>query len=214
MGKWVYNFGFGKAEGNAEMRNLLGGKGANLAEMNKLGLSVPPGFTISTEVCHYYYNNEKKYPKELIEQVNGSIKEMEDNLNFKFGGNEYPLLVSVRSGSRASMPGMMDTVLNLGLNDVTVIALATASKDERFAYDSYRRFIQMYSDIVLGVAHEDFEELLEAEKLANGMILDTELGTENMKSLVKKYKDLVKTVTKEDFPQDPKSQLWGAISQF
>ncbi|MBV68570.1 MAG: pyruvate, phosphate dikinase [Pelagibacterales bacterium] len=212
MGKWVYNFGFGKAEGNAEMRNLLGGKGANLAEMNKLGLAVPPGFTISTEVCHYYYNNEKQYPKELIEQVNSSIKEMEDNLNFNFGGNEYPLLVSVRSGSRASMPGMMDTVLNLGLNDVTVNALAIASKDERFAYDSYRRFIQMYSDIVLGVAHEDFEELLEAEKLSNGMILDTELGTENMKSLVKKYKDLVKTVTKEDFPQEPKSQLWGAIS--
>ncbi len=212
MSKWVYNFGFGKAEGNAEMRNMLGGKGANLAEMNKLGLAVPPGFTISTEVCHYYYENKKQYPKELVEQVNHSIKEMEGNLNFKFGGNDHPLLVSVRSGSRASMPGMMDTVLNLGLNDITVNALANASNDERFAYDSYRRFIQMYSDIVLGVAHEEFEELLEAEKLSNGMILDTELDTENMKSLVKKYKDLVKSITKEDFPQDPKDQLWGAIS--
>ena len=137
---------------------------------------------------------------------------MEGNLNFKFGGNDHPLLVSVRSGSRASMPGMMDTVLNLGLNDTTVNALANASNDERFAYDSYRRFIQMYSDIVLGVPHEEFEELLEAEKLSNGMILDTELDTENMKSLVKKYKDLVKSITKEDFPQDPKDQLWGAIS--
>ena len=212
MSKWVYNFGFGKAEGNAQMRNTLGGKGANLAEMNKLGLAVPPGFTISTEVCHYYYTNKKQYPKELIDQVNSSIKEMEEKLNFKFGGDNYPLLVSVRSGSRASMPGMMDTVLNLGLNDITVNSLAAASNDERFAYDSYRRFIQMYSDIVLGVAHEDFEELLEAEKLSNGMILDTELETDNMKSLVKKYKELVKTITKEDFPQDPKSQLWGAIS--
>ncbi len=212
MSKWVYNFGFGKAEGNASMRNMLGGKGANLAEMNKLGLAVPPGFTISTEVCHYYYENLKQYPRELEEQVNVAITEMEDNLNFKFGGNDFPLLVSVRSGSRASMPGMMDTVLNLGLNDITVSALASASNDERFAYDSYRRFIQMYSDIVLGVPHEDFEELLEAEKLSNGLILDTELGTENMKSLVKKYKDLVKSYTKVDFPQDPKSQLWGAIS--
>ncbi|MDC3024291.1 pyruvate, phosphate dikinase [Alphaproteobacteria bacterium] len=212
MGKWVYSFGFGQAEGNAEMRSILGGKGANLAEMNRLGLSVPPGFTISTEVCHYYYDNKKKYPQELVKQVDEAIKDIEENLNFKFGGDDHPLLVSVRSGSRASMPGMMDTVLNLGLNDITVAALAAASNDERFAFDSYRRFIQMYSDIVLGVAHEDFEELLEAEKLSNGMILDTELGTENMKSLVKKYKDLVKSVTKQDFPQDPKDQLWGAIS--
>ncbi len=212
MNKWVYNFGFGKADGNAEMRDTLGGKGANLAEMNKLELSVPPGFTISTEVCHYYYKNSKQYPKELLTQVNNSIKEIEEKLKFKFGGNDFPLLVSVRSGSRASMPGMMDTVLNLGLNDKTVKSLAEASNDERFAYDSYRRFIQMYSDIVLGVPHEDFEELLEAEKLSNGLILDTELKTENMRSLVNKYKELVKTSTKEDFPQDPKSQLWGAIS--
>ncbi len=212
MSKWVYNFGFGKAEGNAGMRNMLGGKGANLAEMNKLGLSVPPGFTISTEVCDYYYKNNKKYPDELYNQVINSIQEMENNLNFKFGGTEHPLLVSVRSGSRASMPGMMDTVLNLGLNDETVHALAVASNDERFAFDSYRRFIQMYSDIVLEVPHEDFEELLEAEKLANGIILDTELDTKNMKSLVEQFKGLVKSYTKNNFPQDPKEQLWGAIS--
>ena len=212
MNKWVYNFGFGKADGNAEMRDILGGKGANLAEMNKLGLSVPPGFTISTEVCHFYYKNNKQYPTELLGQVEEAISDIENKLNFKFGGVDFPLLVSVRSGSRASMPGMMDTVLNLGLNDETVVSLAEASNDERFAYDSYRRFIQMYSDIVLGVPHEDFEELLEAEKLSNGFILDTDLKTENMKSLVQQYKKLVKDFTKKDFPQDPKSQLWGAIS--
>ena len=212
MNKWVFNFGFGSADGNADMRDILGGKGANLAEMNKLGLSVPPGFTISTEVCHYYYKNNKQYPSELETQVNFSIKEIEKNLNFTFGGKDFPLLVSVRSGSRASMPGMMDTVLNLGLNDETVVALSRASNDERFAYDSYRRFIQMYSDIVLGVPHEDFEELLEAEKLSNGYILDTDLKTENMKTLVDKYKELVKNITKNDFPQNPKTQLWGAIS--
>ena len=212
MNKWVFNFGFGRADGNADMRDILGGKGANLAEMNKLGLSVPPGFTISTEVCHYYYKNNKQYPSELETQVNFSIKEIEKNLNFTFGGKDFPLLVSVRSGSRASMPGMMDTVLNLGLNDETVVALSRASNDERFAYDSYRRFIQMYSDIVLGVPHEDFEELLEAEKLSNGFILDTDLKTENMKTLVDKYKELVKNITKNDFPQNPNTQLWGAIS--
>ena len=212
MNKWVYNFGFGKADGNAEMRDILGGKGANLDEMNKLGLSVPPGFTISTEVCHFYYKNNKQYPKELLGQVEEAISDIEKKLNFKFGGVDFPLLVSVRSGSRASMPGMMDTVLNLGLNDETVVSLAEASNDERFAYDSYRRFIQMYSDIVLGVPHEDFEELLEAEKLSNGFILDTDLKTENMKSLVQQYKKLVKDITKKDFPQGPKSQLWGAIS--
>ncbi len=212
MNKWVYNFGFGKADGNAEMRDVLGGKGANLAEMNRLGLSVPPGFTISTDVCHFYYQNNKNYPDELNIQVDKSIKQIEEKLNFTFGGTDFPLLVSVRSGSRASMPGMMDTVLNLGLNDETVKALASASNDERFAYDSYRRFIQMYSDIVLGVPHEDFEELLETEKLTNGMIVDADLKTENMRSLVNKYKELVKNTTKHEFPQDPKSQLWGAIS--
>ncbi len=212
MSKWVYNFGFGKADGAASMRNILGGKGANLAEMNKLGLSVPPGFTISTEVCDYYYKNNKQYPSDLFEQVKSSIEDIENNLDSKFGGGANPLLVSVRSGSRASMPGMMDTVLNLGLNDKTVLDLAKASNDERFAFDSYRRFIQMYSDIVLDVPHSDFEEILEEEKLANNLILDTELTPENMKKLVDRYKHHIKEKIKVDFPQDPNEQLWGAIS--
>ena len=212
MTKWVYSFGFGKADGNASMRDILGGKGANLAEMNKLGISVPPGFTISTKVCEYYYTNNKKYPDELMKQVDNSIKEIEKKLEFKFGGSGYPLLVSVRSGSRASMPGMMDTVLNLGLNDNTVKDLANASKDKRFALDSYRRFIQMYSDIVLGVPHSDFEEILEEEKIANNVMLDTELSEENLSILVDRYKSHIKDVTKESFPQDPIEQLWGAIS--
>ena len=149
MHKWVYKFGFGEADGNASMRDKLGGKGANLAEMNKLGISVPPGFTISTDVCDYYYENNKTYPEELKEQVNLAINDIEEKLKTNFGGSDNPLLVSVRSGSRASMPGMMDTVLNLGLNDKTVLALAKASNDERFAYDSYRRFIQMYANVVM-----------------------------------------------------------------
>ncbi len=212
MSKWVYDFGFGKADGNASMRDILGGKGANLAEMNKLGISVPPGFTISTKVCDYYYENKKTYPQELKNQVNSSIKEIENKLEFNFGGGKNPLLVSVRSGSRASMPGMMDTVLNLGLNDNTVKDLIIASNDKRFALDSYRRFIQMYSDIVLGVAHSDFEEILEEEKISNNVMLDTELTEENLEQLVKRYKNHVKETTKKAFPQDPHEQLWGAIS--
>ena len=212
MSKWVYDFGFGNADGNASMRDILGGKGANLAEMNKLGISVPPGFTISTKVCDYYYANEKTFPNELKDQVNNSIKNIEEKLEFNFGGGKHPLLVSVRSGSRASMPGMMDTVLNLGLNDKTVIDLSIASNDKRFALDSYRRFIQMYSDIVLGVPHSDFEEILEEEKISNNVMLDTELSEESLEQLVKKYKEHVKEITKKDFPQDPYEQLWGAIS--
>ncbi len=212
MSKWVYNFGFGEADGNANMRDMLGGKGANLAEMNKLGISVPPGFTISTKVCDYYYTYNKQFPDDLIIQVNDSIRNIEEKLNFKFGGGSKPLLVSVRSGSRASMPGMMDTVLNLGLNDLTVKDLADASKDKRFALDSYRRFIQMYSDIVLGVSHADFEEILEEEKLSNNVILDTELSEENLEIIVERYKNHVKETTKTEFPQDPNQQLWGAIS--
>ncbi len=212
MSKWVYDFGFGNADGNASMRDILGGKGANLAEMNKLGISVPPGFTISTKVCDYYYANEKKFPNELKDQVDNSIKNIEEKLEFHFGGGKHPLLVSVRSGSRASMPGMMDTVLNLGLNDKTVIDLSIASNDKRFALDSYRRFIQMYSDIVLGVPHSDFEEILEEEKISNNVMLDTELSEESLDYLVKKYKQYVKETTKKDFPQDPYEQLWGAIS--
>ena len=212
MSKWVYDFGFGNADGNASMRDILGGKGANLAEMNKLGISVPPGFTISTKVCDYYYAHEKTFPNELKDQVNNSIKNIEEKLEFNFGGGKHPLLVSVRSGSRASMPGMMDTVLNLGLNDKTVIDLSIASNDKRFALDSYRRFIQMYSDIVLGVPHSDFEEILEEEKISNNVMLDTELSEESLEQLVKKYKEHVKETTKKDFPQDPYEQLWGAIS--
>ena len=212
MSKWVYDFGFGNADGNASMRDILGGKGANLAEMNKLGISVPPGFTISTKVCDYYYAHEKTFPNELKDQVDNSIKNIEEKLEFNFGGGKHPLLVSVRSGSRASMPGMMDTVLNLGLNDKTVIDLSIASNDKRFALDSYRRFIQMYSDIVLGVPHSDFEEILEEEKISNNVMLDTELSEESLEQLVKKYKEHVKETTKKDFPQDPYEQLWGAIS--
>ena len=212
MSKWVYGFGFGDADGNASMRDILGGKGANLAEMNKLGISVPPGFTISTKVCDYYYAHQKTFPNELKDQVDNSIKNIEEKLEFNFGGGKHPLLVSVRSGSRASMPGMMDTVLNLGLNDKTVIDLSIASDDKRFALDSYRRFIQMYSDIVLGVPHSDFEEILEEEKISNNVLLDTELSEESLDQLVKKYKEHVKKTTKKDFPQDPYEQLWGAIS--
>src|SRR5579864_2902917 len=168
MTKWVYGFGGGSAEGRAEMRDLLGGKGAGLAEMSNLGLPVPPGFTITTEVCTYFYANGKSYPKDLAEQVSAALAALEKRLGAKFGDAGNPLLVSVRSGARASMPGMMDTVLNLGLNDRTVEGLGKRSGDPRFAYDSYRRFIQMYGQVVLGVEHHHFEELLENHKLNDG----------------------------------------------
>ena len=164
MAKWVYSFGDGKAEGRAEMRNLLGGKGANLAEMSSLGLPVPPGFTITTEVCSYFYDNKNDYPRELKDEVEKALAAVEGVVGTKFGDAANPLLVSVRSGARASMPGMMDTVLNLGLNDRTVLGLARSSGDERFAWDSYRRFIQMYSNVVLDVGHHYFEEALELRK--------------------------------------------------
>src|SRR6185295_2297811 len=174
--KWVYVFGGGAAEGASRMRNLLGGKGANLAEMANLGLPVPPGFTISTEVCTYFYANKKSYPGDLKAQVKKALEHVAHITGKTFGDEANPLLVSVRSGARASMPGMMDTVLNLGLNDVTVQALAKSSGDARFAYDSYRRFITMYSDVVLGVAHDHFEEILEEHKERNGHSLDTDLS--------------------------------------
>ena len=174
-GQWVYAFGGGKAQGRAGMRNLLGGKGAGLAEMASLGLPVPPGFTITTEVCTYFYANGEAYPKDLKPQVEAALAEVGRITGKKFGGGENPLLVSVRSGARASMPGMMDTVLNLGLNDVTVAALAEKSGDKRFAYDSYRRFITMYSDVVLGIPHHHFEEILDEHKDRNGYTLDTDL---------------------------------------
>ena len=211
MAKWVYNFGDGSAEGEACMRNLLGGKGANLAEMSNLGLPVPPGFTITTEVCTSFYDNENNYPEALTEQVKASIAEIEKTVGARFGDEKNPLLVSVRSGARVSMPGMMDTVLNLGLNDKTVEALAKKSGDERFAYDSYRRFIQMYSDVVLGVDHYLFEELLEIHKEENGYVLDTELGAEDWKELCTSFAAKTEEELGYPFPQDVSEQLWGAI---
>jgi len=211
MAKWVYSFGNGKAEGRADMKNLLGGKGANLAEMSNLGLPVPPGFTITTEVCTTYYANDRRYPGELDGQVASALKRVEEITGRKFGDSKAPLLVSVRSGARASMPGMMDTVLNLGLNDATVAGMAAETGDPRFAYDSYRRFIQMYGDVVLGIDHHHFEELLDLHKTDCGVTLDTELTAENLKALVTAYKARVKDELGREFPQDVNEQLWGAI---
>jgi len=210
-GKWVYTFGDGKAEGKAEMRDLLGGKGANLAEMANLGLPVPPGFTIPTSVCTYFYAHDKSYPKDLQAQVEKALDHVGKLTAKGFGDPKNPLLVSVRSGGRASMPGMMDTVLNLGLNDKTVEALAALSGDRRFAYDSYRRFITMYSDVVLGFEHHHFEEILDTYKDSKGYTLDTDLEGDDWAELVRRYKEAVAHETGKDFPQDPHAQLWGAI---
>jgi pyruvate,orthophosphate dikinase len=209
--KWVYNFGNGSAEGRADMRDLLGGKGAGLAEMANLGLPVPPGFTITTAVCTHYYANAKQYPDKLKEQVSAALARLGRVVGKSFGDPDNPLLVSVRSGARASMPGMMDTVLNLGLNDETVEALSRRSGDRRFAYDSYRRFITMYSDVVLGVGHHHFEELLDEHKDRHGYALDTELSADDWVELVSHYKERVESEHGEPFPQDPHVQLWGAI---
>lgn len=212
MSKWVYEFGDGAAEGRADLRELLGGKGANLAEMCHLGLPVPPGFTITTEVCTYYYQNGNTYPGDLTNQFDAAVAGIEGKVGgMKFGDKASPLLVSVRSGARASMPGMMDTVLNLGLNDETVEGLAAMSGNPRFAYDSYRRFIQMYSAVVLGVEHYFFEEILELHKEERGVMLDTELDADALKGLVAAYKAQVEEELGKPFPQDPKEQLWGAI---
>ena len=210
-GKWVYAFGGGKAAGRSDMRDLLGGKGAGLAEMANLGLPVPPGFTITTEVCTAYYAGAKTYPKDLERQVDAALAEIGRITGRTFGDKTNPLLVSVRSGARASMPGMMDTVLNLGLNDVTVEALARQSGDRRFAYDSYRRFITMYSDVVLGVEHHHFEELLDDHKDRAGYTLDTDLDADDWVALVARYKERLAQEHGEPFPQDPHAQLWGAI---
>ena len=211
MAKWVYSFGEGKAEGKAAMKELLGGKGANLAEMSRIGLPVPPGFTITTEVCTYYEAHGKTYPADLGKAVATALKQVERSVGRKFGDARNPLLVSVRSGARASMPGMLDTVLNLGLNDRTVAGLAKASGNERFAYDSYRRFIQMYGNVVLGIEHHQFEERLELLKEDRGVSLDTELGSEDLAALVEVYLGLVAAELGEPFPQEPGDQLWGAI---
>ena len=210
--KWVYAFGGGKAEGRADMRNLLGGKGAGLAEMANLGLPVPPGFTITTEVCTHYYANGKTYPKDLEREVKAALDAVGRLTGKSFGDPARPLLVSVRSGARASMPGMMDTVLNLGLNDETVAALAKKSGDRRFAYDSYRRFIAMYSDVVLGLGHHHFEEILDDHKDRHGYELDTDLGADDWVELVGRYKERIEEEHGGPFPQDPHQQLWGAIS--
>jgi pyruvate, orthophosphate dikinase len=210
-GKWVYTFGDGKAEGKAGLRDLLGGKGANLAEMANLGLPVPPGFTIPTSVCTYFYAHDKTYPKELRAQVEKALEHVGKLTGKTFGDPNNPLLVSVRSGARASMPGMMDTVLNLGLNDQTVEALAELSGDRRFAYDSYRRFITMYSDVVLGFDHSHFEDILDTFKDSQGYSLDTDLTAEDWVELVGRYKDAVANEAGKEFPQDPHDQLWGAI---
>ena len=211
MTQWVYSFGAGHNEGRAEMRNLLGGKGANLAEMASIGLPVPPGFTITTEVCTYYYEHDRRYPADLEAQVKAALARVEQAVGTKFGDHRKPLLVSVRSGARVSMPGMMDTVLNLGLNDTTVEGLAAASGDARFAWDSYRRFIQMYGSVVLGVDHHRFEEIIEHVKLDKGAIEDTELTAQDWHRVVDGYKEMVAEVTSRPFPQDPQDQLWGAI---
>jgi pyruvate,orthophosphate dikinase len=215
--KYVYFFGGKKAEGKADMKNLLGGKGANLAEMVNIGLPVPAGFTITTEVCTYFYDNKKKYPKELKEQVEASLKKVEKEMGAKFGDPNNPLLVSVRSGARASMPGMMDTILNLGLNDVTVQGVIKNTNNPRFAYDSYRRFVQMYGDVVLGLKPVDkhdidpFEEILEKKKEEKGVKLDTELTADDLKELVEEFKGAIKEKTGHAFPNNPMEQLWGAI---
>ncbi|MCW8803395.1 MAG: pyruvate, phosphate dikinase, partial [Ignavibacteriaceae bacterium] len=215
--KYVYFFGGKRAEGKAEMKSLLGGKGANLAEMVNISLPVPAGFTITTEVCTYYYDNNRKYPKELKSQVLAALSKVEKEMGAKFGDSENPLLISVRSGARASMPGMMDTILNLGLNDESVQGLIRKTNNPRFAYDSYRRFVQMYGDVVLGLKPVDkhdedpFEVILDKKKHQNGFRLDTELTADHLKELVEEFKAAIREKTGNDFPSDPMDQLWGAV---
>jgi len=210
MTKWVYSFGK-QTDGKADMRNLLGGKGANLAEMSSLGLPVPPGFTITTDVCSAFYDNNKNYPDALKAQVEDALTAIETQMDMKFGDAENPLLVSVRSGARVSMPGMMDTVLNLGLNDITVQGLIAKSGDERFAWDSYRRFIQMYADVVMGMEHHDFEDIMEQHKRDMNVTEDTDITAAGWKTVVAQYKEMVQKQLGKPFPEDPQEQLWGAI---
>ncbi|MDR0487185.1 MAG: pyruvate, phosphate dikinase, partial [Treponema sp.] len=210
--KNVYFFGGGKAEGDAKMKEELGGKGANLAEMTNLGIPVPPGFTISTGVCAAYYENKEKYPAGIREEVEAGLKRLESTMKKKLGDPDDPLLVSVRSGAAVSMPGMMDTILNLGISDKAVKGLATKTGNPRFAWDAYRRFIQMYGDVVMGVKHESFEEALSAIKKSKNVELDTALTASDLEKLVDDYKKIVKDSTGKDFPQAPVDQLWGAIN--
>ncbi|QLQ12937.1 MAG: pyruvate, phosphate dikinase [Brevundimonas sp.] len=211
MVQWVYGFGGGSADGDATMKNLLGAKGANLAEMSSLGLPVPPGFTVTTDACNHYYAQGQTYPADLEAQVRAGLNKVEGIVGKVFGDPANPLLVSVRSGARASMPGMMDTVLNLGLNDLTVEGLARLSGDRRFAFDSYRRFITMYSNVVLGLSHDDFEEVLDDHKDRLGVTIDTDMTASDWEKVVVDYKRVVLDNLGREFPQDPHDQLWGAI---
>src|SRR5258707_1914708 len=215
--RYVYFFGDGKADGNGSMKASLGGKGANLHEMTRIGLPVPPGFTINTEVCTYFYDNKKTYPPELKDQVASALGKIEKSVGKKLGDRKDPLLLSVRSGARDSMPGMMDTILNLGMNDEVVEVVAEKSGNPRFAWDSYRRFLQMYGDVVMGVQkregedHEPFETVIEDVKHEAGVEKDTDLSVEDLQTLVERFKQLIKERTGKTFPQDPRHQLWGAI---
>lgn len=211
MEKMIYTFGDGKAEGNIKMKKILGGKGAGLAEMTSIGIPVPPGFTISSEVCIYYYKN-KKFPEELEKEVMEKNKKVEEIMKEKFGSRESPLLLSVRSGAAISMPGMMDTILNLGLNEEIVEALISQTNDPRFVYDSYRRLIQMYGGVVMGVEHDDFEEIIQSTKDKKGALNDADLHWQDWKDIVIKSKELIKEKTGEEFPQSPQEQLMGAIT--
>ncbi len=209
--KYVYSFGAGKAEGNGEMRDLLGGKGAGLAEMTRIGLPVPAGFTITTEACDYFYKHGRKYPAGMTDEVSKHLKRLESATGKKLGDAKDPLLVSVRSGSARSMPGMMETILNLGLNSKSVEALAKKTNDERFAYDAYRRFVQMYSTVVIGLPKEELEDALRALKKRMGVKDDTQVTAEGWRSLVDEYKSYFKKKTGKEFPEAPEDQMWGAI---
>ncbi|RKZ34364.1 pyruvate, phosphate dikinase, partial [bacterium] len=211
MSKYVYRFGGGLSDGDASMKNLLGGKGANLAEMAKIGLPVPPGFTITTEVCTYYYQHNESYPDGFRQDVMEGIRHIEKIIGKRFGDADNPLLVSVRSGARVSMPGMMDTILNIGLNDETVRGLVRATGDERFAYDSYRRLVQMYGNVVLEVPRERFEEIISEKKKERGVTADTKLSADDWKEIIARYKELIKEATGRAFPEEPEKQLMGAI---
>src|SRR5882672_1617261 len=217
MSKYVYFFGGGKADGKADMKALLGGKGANLAEMTNIGLPVPAGFTITTEVCTYYYSHDNEYPAELKKEAEDALKKTETAMGAKFGDPKNPLLVSCRSGARVSMPGMMDTVLNIGLNEATLRGLIEKTGNERFGWDSYRRFVQMYGDVVLGLKPQSkteidpFEHIMDEMKHAKGVELDTQLDVNDLKELVKRFKKAVKERTGKDFPEDAYDQMWGAI---
>ena len=212
MSNLTFSFNNKKIKNIKNPKNLLGGKGANLAEMGRLGMPVPPGFTISTEVCDLFYKNKKKLPNRVLKSIKQELKNIEKLSGKKFGDLTNPLLVSVRSGARISMPGMMDTILNLGLNDQTVKALSKKTSNARFAKDSYRRFIQMYSNVVLNIESHLFESMIDNQKLTSGTLLDTELSEKDWDELIQRFKDLVKKKTKKNFPQDVDEQLYGAIS--